>query len=174
MAASFLFTYDSQATQTPQAARDLLRANRLTFAKAMTHTPDLVQTLKLGWISFPDDAVLLMIGRTQELLDELSAVWRGGITTISGNKLSLECFGARIAVSLTHTHTVLAISAEGSRAYTTTAGRAWEPPPGLRGRIHGTLSLDPNVNDGQSPAQTDRLSRIITSCLNMTKVVKNL
>jgi hypothetical protein len=75
---AFLFTRDPQITNTPRGARQLLRVDNLTFDAAMQLTPGLVQVLPRGWISFPRDAVLLMIGNTQELLNAFAAVWNQG------------------------------------------------------------------------------------------------
>jgi hypothetical protein len=162
---SFLFTRDPHITATPRGARQLLRANNSTFDRAMKLTPGLVQVLPRGWISFPRDTVLLMIGNTKELLDAFAAAWNrgGGITAIAGDNIQLECFYARIAVTFVQTDTVLAISAWGNRIYGTGAD-GWLPPPIGGGRQHGSLSLNPDENDPLNEAQTDRLSRIISSC----------
>jgi hypothetical protein len=96
----------------PREARRLLRKTtngRATLDEALGTMGELYS----GDYIFPDAAVLLMIGNTQELVDEVAAAYNGGnggTDRMHGNRWAeLECYYVRMKISAVQTDTILAL-----------------------------------------------------------------
>jgi hypothetical protein len=156
---AFLITRDTDYVKNPTEARKLLRGNNIdTLKHAVTAHGGLTE-IKKGWLRFPADACLLMIGQTKELLDACEQAKSEGIDVIaSESENPLGCFFVRIKVSPIQTDTLLALLADDSWS---TSG-AWSAPPVGKKNLPWVILAQ--EDDKLAPDLTDQLYKIIKSC----------
>jgi hypothetical protein len=154
---AFVITRDDSVTD-PKLARQMVRGTGVENLEGPTlGTVDRSQ----GYLRFPDDAVLLMIGNTQELLDACEEASDAGILMIgTSNDRSLTLLFARIQVSLIQTDTLIAIGSDQSlppaHQLDQWKGVQW------KGVTGGTdINYVTTRSDGEAPHQTRALPVMI-------------
>jgi hypothetical protein len=163
---AFLITRDDYGLHDPAKARDTVRKGGAfeSLRAAVAAAPDLVRVEpSMKTVTIAKDAVLMMIGNTQELLKSCAEAVSDGITFVeTEDEEELSRYYARINVSPRQTDTLLMIGSVSSYwAGSTGLADGWKRPIGPAGNYTATKSVSLMDVDPAGERNTTRLPEVL-------------